>query len=280
MNTDLKHMCLIGRLTFLEAVRQKFFNFLVILSLALIGSSLFFRMFDFGASELRFIADFGLGGVFFFGSILSVVATAQLFFSEIENRTALTILAKPVRRWSFIAGKFAGVALLLLVFVALLVTLLGGLMWWREGQIAQRLALDGRQFPDSEKVQLWGLAVCGVLQWLKFAVLSAITILVASFANTNLYTVVVAFFVELICQLQYVALDNWKNVESPALQTLVWLLSKVFPNFQLFSIGDLLVFPMANPVPHAAVAAALGYGVFYVVAILALAVFSFLGREI
>jgi ABC-type transport system involved in multi-copper enzyme maturation permease subunit len=273
-------MWLIGRLTFLEAVRQKFFNFLVLLSLALIGSSLFFRMFDFGASELRFIADFGLGGIFFFGSILSVVATAQLFFSEIENRTALTILAKPVRRWSFIAGKFAGVALLLLVFVAMLTALLGAMMWWREGEIAQRLAEQGGTFPDSERVQLWGLAICGLLQWFKFAVLAAVTILVASFSNTNLYTVVVAFFIELICQLQYIAVDSWKDVQSPALQTVVWLLSKVFPNFQLFSIGELLVFPMSNPVPDIAVAAALGYGVFYVVVILALAVFSFTGREI
>ena len=280
MNTGFRHMWLIGRLTFLEAVRQKFFNFLVLLSLALIGSSLFFRMFDFGASELRFIADFGLGGIFFFGSILSVVATAQLFFSEIENRTALTILAKPVRRWSFIAGKFAGVALLLLVFVAMLTALLGVMMWWREGEIAQKLAMNGGVFPDSERVQFFGLAICGLLQWFKFAVLAAVTILVASFSNTNLYTVVVAFFVELICQLQYIAVDSWKDVQSPALQTAVWLMSKVFPNFQLFNIGDLLVFPMSNPVPHLAVAAALGYGVFYVVVILALAVFSFTGREI
>ena len=85
---------------------------------------------------------------------------------------------------------------------------------------------------------------------------------------------------ELICQLQYIAEDSWKSVDSPALQTLAWLLSKVFPNFQLFSIGDMLVFPINHPVPHAAIAAALGYGVFYVVVILGLAVFSFLGREI
>ena len=110
--TALGQVWKIARLTFLEAVRQRFFNFLVLLSLALIGSANFFRQFDFGPQELRFISDFGLGGITFFGSILAIVATAQLFFGEIENRTALTMLAKPVRRWSFIAGKLLGVALL------------------------------------------------------------------------------------------------------------------------------------------------------------------------
>ncbi|MGA2053349.1 MAG: ABC transporter permease subunit, partial [Opitutales bacterium] len=185
MSTALGHVWQIGKLTFLEAVRQRFFNFLVLLSVALIGSAIFFRQFDFGASELKFISDFGMGGIFLFGSILAVVATAQLFFSEIENRTALTILAKPVRRWSFIAGKFLGVSLLLLVFVGLVVSLLAALLWWRQGQFVRAMQQHGDVFPADLRVQFWGLAVYAILQWLKFSVLSAITIVVASFSNTN-----------------------------------------------------------------------------------------------
>ena len=82
--------------TFLEAVRQKFFNSLLLISIALVLSANFFQQFDFGASELKFITDFGFGALFFFGSILAITATTQLFFNEIENRTALTMLAKPV----------------------------------------------------------------------------------------------------------------------------------------------------------------------------------------
>jgi hypothetical protein len=164
--------------------------------------------------------------------------------------------------------------------VGLLVGLLALVLWWREGQLAAALASHGEEFPASDRVQYWGLALYGLLQWEKFAVLSAITILVASFSNTNLFTVVVSFFAGLICQLIYIALDSWKDIQSPVLQTMVWLLSKLFPNFKLFSVGELLVFPLANPVPHSAIGAAVGYGGIYLVVILALAVFSFLGREI
>ena len=164
--------------------------------------------------------------------------------------------------------------------MALLVTLLGAFLWWRQGELVQLLTRRGDVFPSGEKVQFGGLVIYGLLQWLKFAVLAAITILVASFSNTNLYTVVVAFFVQLICQLQYIAVDSWKSAGSFVTQELVWLLSKVFPNFQLFNVGELMVFPTAQPVPEAALAAAIGYGIIYIVVFLALAVFSFRGREI
>ncbi len=288
MSTALRQVVQIARLTFLEAVRQRFFNFLVLLALALIGSANFFRQFDFSdrSQELRFIADFGLGSIVFFGSILSIVATAQLFFSEIENRTALTMLAKPVRRWSFLAGKVLGVALLMLVFVGLLTTLLGAYLGWREQQLIDiyhqaflKHEVD-TDFPAAQRVQFGGLAMNALLQWLKFDVLAAITMLVASFSNTNLYTVIVSFFIFLICQLQYIAYDNWTKISSPALRGLAWLLGKCFPNFQLFAVGELLVFPAKIPVPHSAVTAAIGYGLFYLVVFTTLAVGSFRSREI
>jgi len=286
MISSLRQISQIARLTFLEAVRQRFFNFLVLLGLALIGSASFFRRFDFGPQELRFIADFGLGGIVFFGSILAIVATAQLFFGEIENRTALTMLAKPVRRWAFLAGKLLGIVLLMLVFVGLLTTLLGAFLWWREQQLidfyhqlflAHQMPTD---FPDTQRVQIGGLIMNALLQWLKFDVLAAITLLVASFSNTNLYTVVVSFFIYLICQLQYIAHDNWDKIASPFLRGLSWFLGKLFPNFQLFAVGELLVFPAKIPVPHSAIAAAIGYGLLYIAVFTTLAVGSFRSREI
>jgi hypothetical protein len=58
-------------------------------------------------------------------ALLLVAWTAGVAVSEeIEGRTALTVLSKPLARWQFILGKFAG-----LVLVALLVFLiLGGVL--------------------------------------------------------------------------------------------------------------------------------------------------------
>jgi hypothetical protein len=136
------------------------------------------------------------------------------------------------------------------------------------------------EFPDALRVQFGGLALDALLQWVKFDVLAAITMLVASYSNTNLFTVVISFFMFLICQLQYIAMDSLGEIKVVALQRLVKLLGLLFPNFQLFSVGDMLVFYSKTPVPPGTVAEALGYGVVYVLIFLGLAVFSFLSREI
>src|SRR3954469_4467428 len=138
---SLVRTLLIARNTLQEAARQKLFNFLAILGLGLVASVQYFHDFNFGASELKFIADFGYGAMAFFGAALTIAATAQLFFSEIDNRTALTLLAKPVWRSEFILGKFLGIAALVGMFCVLLTVLLTAVLWWREGELM-------REFPD------------------------------------------------------------------------------------------------------------------------------------
>ncbi|HVU37916.1 MAG TPA: ABC transporter permease subunit [Opitutales bacterium] len=286
MKQSLGHIVQIARLTFLEAVRQRFFNFVLLLMLALIGSASFFRRFDFGNQELHFIANFGMGGLEFFGALLAVVASAQLFFGEMENRTALTLLAKPVRRWAFIAGKLLGVMALLLVFVTLLTAALAAYLKWRQGELMEiwHQALLAKEvdteMPEAFRVQFGGLALDALLQWLKFDVLAAITLLVASYSNTNMFTVISSFFIYLICQLEYIAREQLDDLKVEALKRLVLLVSWIFPNFQLYSIGDLLVFPARVPIPDHAIWAAIEYSVIYLVVFWALASLSFRRREI
>lgn len=269
---------LIAGMTFLEAVRQKFFSSLLLISLALVGSSSFFQQFDFGAGELKFIADFGFGALFFFGSILSIAATTQLFFSEMENRTALTLMAKPVYKLEFLAGKFLGVHLLMLCFTLVLTVVLSGILYWREAALIARV---GEQFSHEGALIRYGdVFIFGFLQWMKFGVLAAITLFVASFANSNLYTIVVSFFVLVICQLQYIARDAYLTMESGLERYLVQGIGLIFPNFQLFNVGDQLVFDVANALPVSAILQIAVYGLVYTVAFVLLAQLNFRRREI
>ncbi len=274
---SLNRITTIARNTFLEALRQKFINVLVILAVALILSANFFRQFDFGSSELKFITDFGMGSILFFGSILSIVATAQLFFSEIENRTALTILAKPVYRWEFIAGKYLGIFALLTVFTMLMIGLLAGMLSWREGALMERYPDD---FAEGRLVSYGGLFAYGVLELLRFGIIAAITMFIASFSNTNLYTVIVSFFVFVICQLQYVARDGWNDIGNPLLRGMVWVMALLFPNFQMFNVAELMIFPGEQTLAAASAWGIFGYGIVYIIAFNALAVLAFRGREI
>ena len=274
---SLVRVRLIAGNTFLEAVRQKFFNALLLISVALVFSSHFFQQFDFGTGELKFITDFGFGALFFFGSILAVTSTAQLFFNEIDNRTALTMLAKPIFKLEFIAGKLLGAWLLMAVFVALLSLVLAGILYWRESALMLNAS---EAFVDGRLVRYGDIAVFALLQWVKFGMIAGISLLVASFAQTNLYTVVVSFFVLLVCQLQYIALEAYAGIESAFASLLVRGLAMVFPNFQLFNVGDQLVYDVETVLPLVTVCKITLYGLFYMLFFLGLAQLNFRRREI
>ncbi len=248
----------IARITFLEAIRQRFFAFLFVLGAALVLASGAVRVFDFGHSELKFLADFGFGGLFLFGSILGVVMTAQLFFAEIDNRTALTLLAKPLSRAEFLAGKFLGTWAVLGVFVVVLAALLAGMLGWRAAELAQQ-AVERRLSPP--ECDLSGLALYALLQWLRLGV-------------------VVGALAVLAGQLQWLSQELLlKPAEFGVGQVALWLLTHLLPNLQQFNLGDALVLA-----PHQVAAGTLPWvvlsGLAYVVAFLTLATFLFRRREI
>lgn len=261
--------------TFLEAVRQKLFGLLLLLSVGLVASAQLFREFNFGSSELKFIADFGFGALVFFGSTLTVTATAQLFFSEIENRTALTILAKPIWRTEFIFGKLLGVFAVVGAFCAVTVLLMAALLFSRETSL---MATHPEAFAHGRLIHYGDVFIAGGLQWLKFGVLAAMTLLVASYSNTNLFTVVMGFFALVVCHLQYLARDAYQHAGSPLAQAGVRLLGYVFPNFQLFNVADRVGAGLA--LDHAATLRIAAYAVVYIGVIGGLAVYSFRSREI
>ncbi|MEN9841727.1 MAG: hypothetical protein RL376_1527 [Verrucomicrobiota bacterium] len=272
---SLGRLGLIAGNTFLEAVRQRLFVFLLLLAIGLVASAQFFREFNFGSSELKFIADFGFGALVFFGSALTIATTAQLFFSEIENRTALTLLAKPLWRAEFVFGKFLGVFAVIGVFCGLTVGLLAGLLWQRETQL---MAIDPEAFSAGRVIVYRDLLWVGLLQWIKFGVLTAIVLLIATYSNTNLFTVVTGFFVLVICHLQHLATGAWRQVDSVVGSFAVWLLGVVFPNFQVFNVADAV--GQGTGLAGDLVLRVVAYGLFYIGVIGALAVYSFRHREI
>ena len=269
----LRALLTIAVYTFREAVRQKFFGLLIILAIGFTLGSNFFRHFDFGGSELKFISDFGWGALFFFGTILSVVGTSQLFFNEIENRTAMTLLAKPVTRFDFLAGKFLGMVALLAIFTVTLVVLLMAIMKSRE------VAL-GVTSGSLESVNYTGFIFMGCLQFLKFTLVSVITLFIATFSNTNLYSVILSFFMTLICQLQYVARDYWGAIELLPLRYLALVVARIFPNFQVFNAADSLLFHGDSMLPGITLIQIVLYAIVYTLFFGILSVWSFKLREL
>jgi ABC-type transport system involved in multi-copper enzyme maturation permease subunit len=267
----------ISRVTFLEAVRQRFFAFLLVLSAAMVLSSVSLRVFDFGHGELKFIADFGFGGMFFFGSVLAVVMTAQLFFSEIDNKTALTLLAKPLSRAEFLLGKFFGAWAVLGVFVVVLAGLQGAVLWAREQEL---LAVAEQAGKVPATFSLVGLAQLVLLQWLRLGVIIAIVLAISALARTFLFTVVVGSLAVVAGQLQWIAQDAFlRPTDSAAYAAFLWVSTRLIPNLQQFNLADALVLGSSVVEPGAVLAVLLS-GLAYLVAYLAVGALIFRRREI
>ena len=67
--------------------------------------------------RVRVVSDLGAASVSVYGLIVAVVIGAASLYREIELKTIFPILARPVRRWEYILGKFLGIWLTLAVFI-------------------------------------------------------------------------------------------------------------------------------------------------------------------
>lgn len=275
VRASLRRIGLIAQNTLREAARQKAHYFFLLVAVALVVGARWLGDFNFGAPETKFLADCGLGAMAFFGAALAISATAQLFFAEIENRSVLTLLAKPVGRSEFLLGKFLGAALLVAAFCIVVAAVLGAVIGLRERELA-------RSWPDAmppaAAMSYANLALATLLQWLKLTVLAALTLLIASYARTQLFTTVSAFLVLVIGHAQHLAHATYARAEAGWMRALAALFSWVFPNFQVFSVADSLAAldaPAAGDVLRVAI-----YAAIYVAAANGLAIFSFNRREI
>jgi ABC-type transport system involved in multi-copper enzyme maturation permease subunit len=278
MKSSLTRISWMTRLTFLEAIRQRFFAFLILLSAALVLSSVSFRFLDFGHGELKFVCDFGFGGMFLFGSVLAVVMSAQLFFAEMDNRTALTLLAKPVSRTEFLVGKFIGVWLVLGVFIFTLSTLLAIILWARCQELTAAAIEVGKAPPE---LSITGLFSYTGMQWARLGVVAAMILMVASLARTFLFTVIVGSMLVVAGQLQWLAQETLLkpgdlNFFSKALLSIS---TYIIPNLQQFNIGDALTLDHGS-VADGAVTLALFSGTCYIVVFIFIGSLIFRQREI
>lgn len=70
------------------------------------------------------------------GSLLAAWASADAVAGEMKSGTILAVMARPVRRWEFLLGKFLGVMLMMAIYVALTFGL-SYLLAWMGGERIQ-----------------------------------------------------------------------------------------------------------------------------------------------
>jgi hypothetical protein len=99
----------IARVTLAQLVRDPAILLVVAGAALLIAAAPAYSVFHFG--ELRkVLVDTGLSTALLAGMLIALVGPARALAYELEDRTALNLLSKPLGRWALVAGKYLGVA--------------------------------------------------------------------------------------------------------------------------------------------------------------------------
>src|SRR4051812_34927361 len=101
---------------FRESVRDRVLYSLVLFAVLLIAASYLIGQLTAG-QDIKIIKDLGLAAISVFGLLIAVFIGIGLVWKEVERRSIYSLLSKPMRRSEFVLGKYAGLALTLLVNV-------------------------------------------------------------------------------------------------------------------------------------------------------------------
>jgi ABC-type transport system involved in multi-copper enzyme maturation permease subunit len=244
-----------------EALRQRLAVNLLVFAVALVSASFTLSTLTFG-EQYRIIVDIGLTAMEVFGTLIAVFLGASLVAGDVERRTVYPIVAKPVSRARYVAGRYAGLvvttslnlAVMAACFVAVLAYYLRGLGFVWETPLVTTLAATA----------------------LQLAMIAAVAVFFSSFSSATLS----AIFTLSLVVAGHVASDlarYWSRHGEGA----GWLGKALYlfvPNLEALNFKEAMVYKDA--LAAAAVGPAFVYGVLYCVGVVAAAAAIFTRRDL
>jgi ABC-2 type transport system permease protein len=122
----------IAKNTFIETLRQPVYSVIIVAAIFLFVVSPSLSMYTM-SDDNKLLRELGLSTLFLASLFIAIFAASGAVAEEIDNKTILTVLSKPVHRPTFIIAKFLGVAAA--VAMAHYICTIGFLMAVRHGVI-------------------------------------------------------------------------------------------------------------------------------------------------
>jgi Cu-processing system permease protein len=255
---------------FKESVRDKVLYNLVLFAVLLILASYVVGQLTAG-QDIKIIKDLGLAATAMFGLFIAVFIGVGLVWKEVDRRSVYNLLAKPLRRHEFIIGKFLGLALTLLVNIAVmavsLYVVLAAMQW-----LHPELARASVEAPVMDPHLLEAF----LLLYVQLLVVTSVALFFSTFAGPMM-SAAFTFGLYIVGHFN-TDLAHFENVvDDPAAAWVGKALYYVLPNLAPFDVKSAVVH--GQSVPGAYVALTAGYGVLYIGAMLALAMAIFARRD-
>ncbi|MEE2937224.1 MAG: ABC transporter permease subunit [Planctomycetota bacterium] len=250
--------------------------YLLLLALGMFGVLLFgIYPFNTLGDDIRLLKDSGVTLIMVLGMLQAVWSAGTSVSEEIEGRTALTVLSKPVSRRSFILGKYAGIMLSVLVLFIILGAILTVV-------ISYKPIYDARE--TTRAVTTWQMGHEEIMTTLPVLALYFMETMAIGAVAVALATRLPLLANFVTCFVVYVI----GNLTSPLVAStqgnneLVGfvgnLIAVVVPNLNVFNVQAAV--DAGNPIPFIYLAGAFNYLLCFAIAVWMLAMLLFEDRDL
>ncbi|CCQ63818.1 ABC transporter permease [Crocosphaera watsonii] len=207
----------------------------------------------------KIFLDVGLGLTSFLGVIVAIFVGTALINKEIEKRTVLILIPKPISRAELIVGKHLGLCGVLAVVIAIMTALYLGALTWANIICSP-----------------FSLLVSQVYLLLGLAVLTAVAITFGTFTSSILATLL-SFGIYIIGHLSSDLLELAQISKNPQITALTESIYLVVPNLERFNLKNTAVYGILPSSSDLLVNGV--YGMIYIVLLLTISSFIFSRRQ-
>jgi ABC-type transport system involved in multi-copper enzyme maturation permease subunit len=241
-----------------EAVHRMMFQVLLLFALLFIVGGTFFAYMA-PQEEDKMLKDLGLSIITIFGMIIAIFMGMSAVQPEVERRTIYALLAKPVRRYEFLVGKYVGSVVVLGLSALLMGLVLVATLYVRQ------------------TVLNWTLMLAVAMIFIQLTVMLALVFMVSTLAS-QLMTAIVGMVIWVVGYLQVYLRDLAAHAQSAFTKYALLLMNSLLPDFQRFDLRSQVVDNLA--IQPGLAFNILRYGVLYGLLALAVAIILFNEKQV
>jgi ABC-type transport system involved in multi-copper enzyme maturation permease subunit len=245
---------------FQEAIRDRILY--IIGFYALILAIAFGVLPEFTATtEDKIFLDFGMAAMNAIGLIVTIFVGTGLVNKEIEKRTILVLIAKPVSRSEIVIGKYLGLSTVLAVLVATMTAIY--LVFLQFGNIPYTIA---------------SILIAAIFLFLQLSLMTAVAIAFGVFTASLLATIL-TFAVYLIGNITQDLVQLGRLSHNLGMERLTQGLFLILPDLSRLDLKNDAVYGLQALPDTMALIGSAGYGLLYSAMLLAIAILIFSQRE-
>lgn len=245
---------------FREAIRDRILYLAMVYALVLVGAVNLLPEISAGTED-KITVDVALSAMNLLGLLVTVFLGTGLINKEIDKRTVLILLSKPIRRGELIVGKFLGLSAVIGVLVAFM-----------QGILMLVLGLSKINYP------LGSLLVAALYLFLQLSVITAIAILFGVLTSSILATIL-TFCIYVMGNLTRDLLQLGQISQNPGIERLAMGLYLFLPDLARLDLKNDAVYGLAALPSFDTLALNALYGIVYIILLLSGAIAIFAKRE-